>query len=121
MTDLSNIKPEDLQNLDLGDFQKLQDMLAEAEKLRKKQDFEKVCLSVKEIIDNSPFSAEEVLEALSKGKVKKKALPKYQNIEDSSQTWTGRGRKPAWLVEALESGKELESFLIEHEKQESLL
>jgi DNA-binding protein H-NS len=35
---------------------------------------------------------------------------KYRNPADPSQTWTGIGRKPAWLVEALTSGKTLEDF-----------
>jgi hypothetical protein len=35
---------------------------------------------------------------------------KYRNPKDTSQTWTGRGRKPNWLVEALGQGAKLESF-----------
>jgi DNA-binding protein H-NS len=37
---------------------------------------------------------------------------KYRNPEIPSQTWTGNGRKPGWLVEALTSGKTLEDFEI---------
>jgi DNA-binding protein H-NS len=37
---------------------------------------------------------------------------KYHNPADPSQTWTGKGRKPAWLVEALASGKTLEDFTV---------
>jgi DNA-binding protein H-NS len=37
---------------------------------------------------------------------------KYRNPVDSSQTWTGKGRKPAWLIEALTSGKTLEDFAV---------
>jgi DNA-binding protein H-NS len=35
---------------------------------------------------------------------------KYRNPKDASQTWTGRGRKPNWLVEALGQGAKIESF-----------
>jgi DNA-binding protein H-NS len=35
---------------------------------------------------------------------------KYRNPAELSQTWTGIGRKPAWLLEALASGKTLEDF-----------
>ena len=57
-----------------------------------------------------------------RGKVPKKALPagkhgqgevrpvKYRNPADASQTWTGKGRKPRWLVEQLAAGKRLEDF-----------
>ena len=35
---------------------------------------------------------------------------KYRNPKDTSQTWTARGRKPNWLVEAVKKGAKLESF-----------
>ncbi|GAB3791870.1 H-NS histone family protein [Dyella agri] len=39
--------------------------------------------------------------------------PKYRNPEDASQTWTGRGRKPSWVAEALRKrGVTLDSLLI---------
>lgn len=37
---------------------------------------------------------------------------KYRNPKDPAQTWTGRGRKPNWLVEALKKGAKIESFAI---------
>ena len=37
---------------------------------------------------------------------------KYRNPKDTSQTWTGRGRKPNWLVDAVKKGAKLESFEI---------
>ena len=40
-----------------------------------------------------------------KGKPKAKAKPKFKNPEDASQTWTGRGRQPAWYKAALAAGK----------------
>jgi len=38
-----------------------------------------------------------------------KVAPKYRNPKDSSQTWTGRGRRPTWIVEA---GRNIDRFLI---------
>ena len=35
---------------------------------------------------------------------------KYRNPKDTSQTWTGRGRKPNWLVDALKKGAKIDSF-----------
>jgi DNA-binding protein H-NS len=37
---------------------------------------------------------------------------KYRNPADIAQTWSGTGRKPAWLVDALASGKTLEDFAV---------
>ena len=41
-----------------------------------------------------------------------KGVPKYANPADPSQTWTGRGRKPKWVNDALSAGKSLESLAI---------
>ena len=38
--------------------------------------------------------------------------PKYRHPDDPSLTWTGRGRKPRWLVEEEEKGKSQDDFLI---------
>jgi DNA-binding protein H-NS len=42
----------------------------------------------------------------------RKVKPKYRNPSHKSETWTGRGRQPLWLVAALKSGKKLNDFLI---------
>ena len=41
-----------------------------------------------------------------------KVAPIYANPADPEQTWTGRGRKPRWVQEALDAGKKLESLEI---------
>jgi len=38
---------------------------------------------------------------------KRPVAPKYRNPNDASQTWTGRGRQPFWLIAALAEGKQL--------------
>lgn len=35
---------------------------------------------------------------------------KYKNPNDEEETWTGKGRKPNWLTEAIAKGKKLEDF-----------
>lgn len=47
-----------------------------------------------------------------KATVRKPAKIKYRNPADSSQTWTGRGKRPVWLRDALENGAKLEDFEI---------
>ena len=46
-----------------------------------------------------------------------KVLPKYYNPQSPSETWSGRGKRPRWLVAALETGHELDEFKI-NETQE---
>lgn len=47
-----------------------------------------------------------------KKSAKAKAAAKYSNPSDASQTWSGRGRQPAWFKEALASGKSPEDLAI---------
>ena len=55
------------------------------------------------------FSLEDLMGADSKGS---KGLPKYRNPSEKSQTWTGRGRKPNWVISALDAGKSLDDLKI---------
>ncbi|MDT1064181.1 H-NS histone family protein [Paracoccus sp. CPCC 101403] len=38
--------------------------------------------------------------------------PKYAHPKNPDQTWTGRGRKPRWVQEALDAGKSLDDLAI---------
>ena len=40
-------------------------------------------------------------------------LPKYFNPDQPSETWTGRGKRPRWLVKQLKSGRRVEDFRIQ--------
>jgi DNA-binding protein H-NS len=39
--------------------------------------------------------------------------PKYRNPDNSSETWTGRGREPKWLQHQVSEGKSRDDFLID--------
>jgi DNA-binding protein H-NS len=45
-----------------------------------------------------------------------KVLPKYCNPLDPTERWSGRGKKPRWLVAALLAGQKLEDFEIDDPK-----
>lgn len=38
--------------------------------------------------------------------------PKYRNPKDASQKWTGRGKRPRWFQDLLNSGKKESDLLI---------
>lgn len=40
------------------------------------------------------------------------ATAKYRNPKNPSETWAGRGRQPAWVVDALKGGATIESLAI---------
>lgn len=39
-------------------------------------------------------------------------FPKYRNPASPSETWSGRGKQPRWLVAAIKSGRKIEDFRI---------
>ena len=51
--------------------------------------------------------------APKKKKTGMKVQPKYRHPENGELTWTGRGKQPRWLVEALSQGLTLEQMLIQ--------
>jgi DNA-binding protein H-NS len=76
---------------------------------RKDEERAEVKRRVAELANESGFEITELFGGKRGGR---KATPsaKYRNPKDPSQTWTGRGRKPNWLVEAVGQGAKLESF-----------
>jgi DNA-binding protein H-NS len=54
-------------------------------------------------------------EALSVRRERRKyprVYPKYQNPDEPSETWSGRGKQPRWLAAALKTGHKIEEFMI---------
>lgn len=67
-------------------------------------------MQFEKIAEDSNSTINEILAAGEK--LEKKRSIKYRNTDNNEETWTGRGRKPTWLVEALAAGRDLESFAI---------
>lgn len=60
-------------------------------------------------------SAEEVLSAANAGKRRKNDAPlvvKFRNTVNPDETWSGRGKRPRWLQDALANGASLEEFAV---------
>jgi DNA-binding protein H-NS len=47
-----------------------------------------------------------------------RVFPKYQNPNEPSETWSGRGKHPRWLTAALKTGHTIEEFVIQKTEQE---
>lgn len=58
------------------------------------------------------FSLSELTGKAAGPTAKPKAPAKYKNPADPSKTWSGRGRQPGWIKEALAKGKSLSDFEI---------
>ncbi|WP_435382730.1 H-NS family nucleoid-associated regulatory protein [Crenobacter oryzisoli] len=66
---------------------------------------------IRELAKTYGLSVEEVLAKVG-GAARKPVEAKYDNPTNPEQTWSGRGRKPVWVQEYLDSGKTLESLEI---------
>ena len=101
----------DLNALSLGALKQLEKNVAKAiisfEGRRKAEARAKV----EELARELGFSFDELAEAAPTRK-RAASAPKYRHPENAEITWSGRGRKPAWIVDALASGKSLEEFAI---------
>lgn len=64
-----------------------------------------------EIAKQAGFPNLEAMLAATPAK-RKSPEPKYRHPENAEMTWSGRGRKPTWLAEALEAGESLEDFAV---------
>lgn len=82
--------------------------------LDEKKDAEKATLKAEilELVKSRGFSMEELFGFEGKGKKKAKVAVTHQDPKNPSHTWSGRGRKPKWLVEAIENGAKIEDFVI---------
>lgn len=67
---------------------------------------------VQQMVEDAGYSLDDVLTTGKPKAPATKTAPKYCNPADADATWTGRGRKPLWVLAALESGKSLDDLLI---------
>jgi DNA-binding protein H-NS len=61
------------------------------------------------------FDLDELSGKQAAGKAKKtraKAAAKYRNPKNAEQTWSGRGRKPQWIHDALSAGHDINDLEI---------
>lgn len=66
-------------------------------------------VSVGDLLSAAPAPKEK---KTSGSKPRGKVAPKYRNPKNSGETWTGRGRQPRWVAEAIEGGATLASLEI---------
>lgn len=67
---------------------------------------------IAQMAENSGFSVTELFGGRTSGRGKGQSIgvAKYRNPDNPSETWTGRGRKPNWLVARLAKGARLDDF-----------
>jgi DNA-binding protein H-NS len=102
---------EELKDMSLDALQSLitnaQDLVNQYEKDRKKDVIRKIQALAASVNLNV-----DVKDGDKVGKSTSKGVPKYRNPENPKQTWTGRGKRPNWLNDALKAGKSLDDLSI---------
>lgn len=105
----------DLAGYTLSELKGLQHDVGRAIKDREHQDVQKAREQILAIAKDAGISVEELLGTEGTKAKKpngKKVEAKYRNPKDTSQTWTGRGRQPRWMTDAMASGEKPDDFLI---------
>jgi DNA-binding protein H-NS len=64
------------------------------------------------LVEGSGFTVAELYGFAARGRGRSKSAAKYANPENKTETWTGRGRKPNWLVARLKKGAKMDDFAI---------
>lgn len=110
---------EAIENIDLSVYE-VEDLNALVEKAKKEiANKEKMRImearnQIQQLASDLNMTVEELLNLDAKKKKSSKTVSKikYRNPADPNQTWTGRGKQPNWLKEAIEMGARKEDFAI---------
>ncbi|MBW6494429.1 MAG: H-NS histone family protein [Burkholderiaceae bacterium] len=93
-------------------LRKLQVSASEELKKREKAEKRNALKAIRELAEARGFSLDELFEEKQARAQRTKGVAKYRNPADASQTWTGRGRKPVWVLSWLAAGKSIEKLAI---------
>ncbi|WP_420859981.1 H-NS family nucleoid-associated regulatory protein [Marivivens marinus] len=102
----------DLKELNLDELKSLQKQVVKAIGDFEQRKRDEALNAAKAIASEHGYNLEDLMGDGPTKKSKSKAAPKYAHRENPALSWTGRGRKPAWVIEHLESGKSLDELLI---------
>lgn len=107
------MKTVDLSSYNLAELKGLQHDIEREIKTRQQTDVQEAREQILAIAKSAGVSIEELLSTpVRKGKEGggQKVAAQYRNPADTSATWTGRGRQPRWVVDALANGKTLDDL-----------
>lgn len=103
----------DISTLSLVQLKELQQQIPAEIKRREKEEKVKLLDELQSLAIARGFSLEQLLKSdAGEVKTKKTVKAKYRNPLNAEQTWTGRGRKPQWVLDQLAQGKTIESLAI---------
>ena len=95
LADLKSLQKEVTKAIATFEDRRRQEALAAMEAAAREHGF-----ALAELIDGAP------------AKKRKPARAKYAHPENAAMTWTGKGRKPKWVVEFLATGRAIDDLAI---------
>jgi DNA-binding protein H-NS len=101
----------DLENLSLDELKKLRKEVDSEIKSFGDRKKRQALAEVEAFARDRGLSPSDLTE-IAKRRTRKPAKPKYAHPDNPEQTWTGRGRRPRWLEDALSKGKSLEEMAL---------
>ncbi|WP_352339028.1 H-NS histone family protein [Psychrobacter sp. 16-MNA-CIBAN-0192] len=107
---MTNSAAINLESLNVDELRAITETAQQLIHQKQHQSLFEAYIQFEQIAKESNSTIEEILKAGES--LEKKRSIKYRNTANSDETWTGRGRKPTWLVEALAAGSKLEDFAI---------
>ncbi len=102
---------DSINNLSLKELKELQQHVAKAIATFEDRKKKIALVELQEMARAKGFTLEELTGA-SVVRRRSPAVAKYANPADASDTWSGRGRKPRWFLQALASGHTPEDLSI---------
>lgn len=100
----------ELEGLSLAELRQLQVAIPRELQKRKEAERKAIIEEIREIAKANGYSLNDLFAAEQHGR--QKLPPAYRHPSDSELTWSGRGRKPAWLVTLIEAGGKLGDFAV---------
>jgi DNA-binding protein H-NS len=102
----------DLKNMSVAELLDLQKAIPAELEVRQKEERQKLLNEFRDKAKALGISLEDLMGA-SKGKGRvSKVAAKYIHPANAALTWTGRGKRPRWVSEWLDSGKSLDQLKV---------
>lgn len=99
-------------DLTLKDINSLEQELQKAKAQVRDRERKALRKKIDALLEGTGFTVFDIYGVGSKKRGKSISIARYANPADPSDTWTGRGRKPNWLLACLKKGRKLEDYAI---------
>lgn len=102
----------DLNSLSLKELKDLQSQVAKAIAGYEDRKKREALAELEEKAREMGFTLPELLSVAPAARKRSPSTAKYANPANKADTWSGRGRKPRWFIEALAAGKKPEDLSV---------